>query len=106
VPGKPAGTPGREDLGRRGMDSSNARAQPFCAPTRASILTGLSASRTNVLTPADPLRQNHVSVAQLLKDGGYSTAVFGKWHMAGVPRGNVAYPGMKPLEAEIGRAHV
>lgn len=100
IAGKPASTPVLEDLARQGMVFSNAWAQPFCSPTRASILTGLFASRTNVLTPADPLSQNHTSLAQLLKDaGGYSTAVFGKWHMAGVPRGNVAYPGMKPLEA-------
>ena len=99
IAGKPASTPVLEELAREGMVFSNAWAEPFCSPTRASILTGLFASRTDVLTPADPLSQNHVSVAQLLKDGGYSTAVFGKWHMAGVPRGNVAYPGMKPLEA-------
>lgn len=100
IVGNPASTPVLEDLARGGVVFSNAWAEPFCSPTRASILTGLFAARTDVLTPADPLSQNHVSVAQLLKDdGGYSTAVFGKWHMAGVPRGDVEYPGMKPLEA-------
>ena len=100
IVGKPASTPVLDDLARAGMVFSNAWAQPFCSPTRASILTGLFGSRTNVLTPADPLSQSHDSFVRLLKDdGGYSTAVFGKWHMAGVPRGDVEYPGMKPLEA-------
>ena len=34
---------------------SNAWAQPFCSPTRASMLTGLSADKANVLNYTDPL---------------------------------------------------
>src|SRR5690606_37956384 len=60
----------------------------------------LFASKANVLTYADPLSQRHTSFVQLLKDrAGYSTALFGKWHLAGLPGNPVSYPGMKPKEA-------
>src|SRR5690606_4821268 len=60
----------------------------------------LFASKANVLTYADPLSQRHTSFVQLLKDrAGYSTALFGKWHLAGLPGRPVDYPGMKPKEA-------
>src|SRR5690606_23040497 len=63
--------------------------------------TGLYAANTRVATYADALSQNHDSFVRSLHDAGYSTSVFGKWHMAGLAgRGNQpSYPGMKPLEA-------
>jgi len=100
IAGRPASTPRLADLARQGMVFTNVWAQPFCSPTRASILTGLFASKANVLTYADPLSQRHTSFVQLLKDrAGYSTALFGKWHLAGLPGNPVSYPGMKPKEA-------
>ncbi|HEX6993081.1 MAG TPA: sulfatase-like hydrolase/transferase [Gammaproteobacteria bacterium] len=100
ITGRPASTPRLDDLARQGMIFTNVWAQPFCSPTRASILTGLFASKANVLTYADPLSQQHASFVQMLKDqAGYSTALFGKWHLAGLPGNPVSYPGMKPKEA-------
>jgi len=100
IKGHPASTPVLEQIARQGMVFTNTSAQPFCSPTRASILTGLFSVKTKVLTYADPLSSNHSSLAQRLKeDGGYSTAVFGKWHMAGLPANPVNYPGMKPKQA-------
>jgi arylsulfatase A-like enzyme len=98
IKGRPASTPNLDKFARQGMVFTNAWAQPFCSPTRASILTGLFAFKANVLTYEDPLSQNYTSFVQKLKDdGGYSTALFGKWHLAGMPNKN--YPGMKPKEA-------
>ena len=78
------------------MRFTQAWVNPFCSPTRTSILTGLYAAKTEVLDYTNYLSQNHHSFVRDLKDkGGYSTAVFGKWHMAGLGR----YPGMKPKEA-------
>src|SRR5690606_36620872 len=78
----------------------NVWAQPFCSPTRASILTGLTAGKANVINYTDPLSQHHTSFVQRLRDeAGYSTALFGKWHLAGMPGGARDYPGMKPKEA-------
>lgn len=102
IDGKPASTPVLNKFAREGMVFTDAWAQPFCSPTRASLLTGLNANKTNVITYADALSQNHDTfVRRLAAQGGYSAGVFGKWHMAGLVGRNGApsYPGMKPLEA-------
>jgi arylsulfatase A-like enzyme len=100
IQGRPASTPNLDQLAQQGVAFTNVWAQPFCSPSRASILTGLFAGKANVLTYADPLSQRYTSFVQTLKDdGGYSTALFGKWHLAGLPGKPVNYPGMKPKEA-------
>jgi arylsulfatase A-like enzyme len=100
IKGHPAVTPVLDGFARQGMRFSNTWAEPFCSPTRSSILTGLFSAKTRVLTYADPLDTHHLSFVQKLKDeGGYSTAIFGKWHIAGLPGRAVDYPGMKPKQA-------
>ena len=100
IKGHPAVTPVLDGFARQGMRFSNTWAEPFCSPTRSSILTGLFSAKTRVLTYADPLDTHHLSFVQKLKDeGGYSTAIFGKWHIAGLPGRSIDYPGMKPKQA-------
>jgi len=100
INGRPASTPVLDKFSRQGMRFANVWAHPFCSPTRATILTGLFAAKTKVTTYADALSPKHTSFVQKLKDeAGYSTAVFGKWHMAGLPGKPVDYPGMKPKQA-------
>ncbi|MCC6203109.1 MAG: sulfatase-like hydrolase/transferase [Gammaproteobacteria bacterium] len=103
IRGKPASTPRLDRLARQGMTFTNTWAHPFCSPTRASILTGLNGLGTRVLTYADPLSAKHTSFVQLLKDqGGYSTGLFGKWHLSGSPgraAGAANFPGVKPKQA-------
>ncbi len=96
IAGHPASTPVLDNLAKGGMRFTQAWTQPFCSPTRTSLLTGLFSNKTGVLDYMDWLSQNHHSFVQDLKDkGGYSTAIFGKWHIAGLG----VYPGMKPKEA-------
>lgn len=100
IKGKPASTPVLDNFARQGMTFSNTWAEPFCSPTRSSVLVGLFSAKTRVLTYADPLDTHHLSFVQLLKrQAGYSTAVFGKWHIAGLPGKPVDFPGMKPKQA-------
>jgi arylsulfatase A-like enzyme len=102
IKGLPASTPRLDQLSREGMTFTNVWAHPFCSPTRAAILTGLFGKKTKVLSYADPLSQKHTSFVQKLKDeGGYSTGMFGKWHLSGMPGrdGTPGYPGIKPKEA-------
>jgi arylsulfatase A-like enzyme len=96
IAGRPASTPTLNRLAQHGMAFTQTWVQSYCSPTRASILTGLYAAKTNVLDYADPLSQSHETVARILRDqAGYSTAIFGKWHVAGLG----FYPGMKPKQA-------
>ena len=100
IDGKPASTPVFDKLSSQGMRFSNVWAHPFCSPTRAAILTGLFAAKTDVVTYEDALSAKHTSFVQKLKnEAGYNTAIFGKWHMAGLPGADVSYPGMKPKQA-------
>jgi arylsulfatase A-like enzyme len=100
IDGKPASTPVLDKFAKKGMRFANVWSHPFCSATRATILTGLFGSKTKVTSYADALSSKHTSFVQKLKDeAGYSTAVFGKWHMAGLPGKPVDYPGMKPKQA-------
>jgi len=100
IRGRPASTPNLDRLAREGITFASTWAQPFCSPTRAPILPGLFAGQANVINYPDPLSQHHTSFVQRLRDeGGYSTGLFGKWHLAGMPNEQDPYPGMKPKEA-------
>jgi arylsulfatase A len=69
-------------------------AGPMCSPTRASILTGQYQQRFGRIFDTAIDGQRHrdrglphraVTIAELLKDQGYATACFGKWHLGYVP---------------------
>lgn len=97
INGRPASTPVLNRFAAQGLAFREAWAHPFCSPTRASMLTGLNANKTGVRDYTNYLTQHHHSLAQDLKTAGYSTAIFGKWHMAGLNQ----YPGLKPKEASF-----
>ena len=107
-------TPNIERLARRGMVFTQAySASPLCSPTRSAILTGLSPARTGLTTPnchmphvsltatpgtkAPPdkhtlqptpvsrLKTEYRTLAESLKEAGYATGHFGKWHLGPEP---------------------
>ena len=56
---------------------------PLSAPTRAEMLTGRYFLRTGVSSVTrgfENMRTDEVTIAEILKDKGYSTGCFGKWH--------------------------
>jgi arylsulfatase A-like enzyme len=68
-------------------------AAPVCSPTRASVMTGRHPNRMGVFKWGYPLRPQENTIAELLREGGYQTAHFGKWHLGSVRRGSPASPG-------------
>ena len=57
---------------------------PVCSPTRASVLTGRSNDRTGVYNHGYRLRLQEKTISKALKNNGYLTAHFGKWHLNGL----------------------
>jgi arylsulfatase A len=92
-------TPNIDKLAKSGTRYTQAYAAcPVCSPTRASILTGkyparlrltnfLVGDRTDPKSPVIPpkwkpyLEAKEITVAELLKDNGYTTGMVGKWHL-------------------------
>jgi arylsulfatase A len=61
-------------------------AAPNCSPSRAGLLTGRAPSRVGIYSyrpPAHPmhLRDEEITIAEVLSGAGYQTAHFGKWHL-------------------------
>ncbi|MFK7766716.1 MAG: sulfatase [Mariniblastus sp.] len=59
-------------------------AAPVCSPTRASVLTGRTNRRTGVESHGYALRLQEKTLATALRDAGYATGHFGKWHLNGM----------------------
>jgi len=109
----PPSTPAIDMLAAEGILFRNAYANPRCSTTRATALTGLYAVRNGVggHLPGSPDAASEIvgldpaipNVANLLRDAGYDTAAFGKWHLAGC---DVTNPGCRGGEAlPIDRLH-
>ena len=86
-------TPHLDRLARDGMRFTQAYAGcSQCAPTRSVLMTGYHAGHTPVRGNGGgiPLRDEDVTLAEVLREAGYATGLFGKWGLgeattAGVP---------------------
>lgn len=68
-------------------------AAPVCSPTRASVLTGRNPNRLGVYQWGYPIRTQEVTLAEVLKENGYATGHFGKWHLGSVRNESGSRPG-------------
>lgn len=57
---------------------------PVCSPTRATVLTGRTNDRCGVKTHGYALRLQEKTLPAALKEDGYATGHFGKWHLNGL----------------------
>lgn len=77
-------TPNIDALRREGMAFEDFQVSPTCSPTRAALLTGNVPFKNAVSTTNGPrscLALSAVTLPQLLKKAGYTTGIFGKWHL-------------------------
>ena len=88
--GGPLNTPAMDQLAKDGIRCTDGySAFPVCSPSRAALLTGRYPARIGPSyedyfgggSPGlDPER--HMTIAQLMKEGGYRTGCFGKWNVS------------------------
>ena len=88
--GGPIQTPNIDALAEGGMRFTDYHANgPVCSPTRAALLTGRYQQRCGidaVVAAQGPARetgmaQKEITFAEVLKQRGYVTGLFGKWHL-------------------------
>ncbi len=68
-------------------------AAPVCSPTRGSVMTGRHPNRFGCFKWGHTLRPQEVTIAEALKQAGYVTGHFGKWHLGSVRKGSPVNPG-------------
>ncbi len=86
-------TPNLDKMAAAGLRFDNFYAQPSCSPTRGSVLTGRHPNRYGIFRPGYSIRPKETTIAHLLKDAGYATAHFGKWHVGPVKKSSPTSPG-------------
>ncbi len=68
-------------------------AAPVCSPTRGSVLTGRHPNRFACFSWGHDLRPQEVTIAEALRDAGYATGHFGKWHLGLLAADSPVSPG-------------
>ena len=78
-------TPVLDALAEEGARFDRFFVSPICAPTRAALMTGRYHLRTGVVevTPDHlaTMQLDEVTLAEAFKQAGYTTGLFGKWHL-------------------------
>lgn len=94
-------TPELDRLAREGMRLTDFHSSStVCSPTRAGLLTGRYQQRAGIEAVIHPrsdhpehrkgLQCSETTFAEVLKDAGYTTGMFGKWHL-GYPQNSDTY---------------
>ncbi|SJZ70071.1 Sulfatase [Cetobacterium ceti] len=101
-------TPNLDNFSKEAMTFTNAYSTcPLCSPSRATILTGKYPISHGVITNCKPnldnvyLKENEITIGDVLKKEGYSTGYIGKWHLDDpeAQNGNTPISGAKNWDA-------
>ena len=77
-------TPNIDKLYSQSTRFTDFHASPTCAPTRAALMSGRVAFKngvTHTVLERDRMNLKATTIAQVLKGAGYTTGIFGKWHL-------------------------
>ncbi|RIW18280.1 arylsulfatase [Algoriphagus lacus] len=110
-------TPNLDELARQGIRFSRFHTAPFCAVTRAMLLSGnfshVAGMGSQGLVTGVPgyegrLSDRIIPVPELLRNAGYHTYIAGKWHLGGMEGANPADKGFEKsfvIQEEGGANH-
>ncbi len=93
--GGTAKTPALDKLAAENLKFTNCyAAAPNCSPSRVGLLTGRVPARAGMYSYRPHKHPMHlmdeeVTIAEILKEKGYQTAHFGKWHLGCLPQDTV-----------------
>ena len=77
-------TPAIDKFHKESVRLTDFHVGPTCAPSRSGLMTGRYANRVGVwhtIGGVSILRKEEVTIAEVFKNNGYETAMFGKWHL-------------------------
>ncbi len=77
-------TPNLDKLHSESVRFTDYHVATTCAPTRAGLMTGKNCNKVGVwhtIIGRELLRREEVTMAEIFKQAGYSTGIFGKWHL-------------------------
>jgi len=101
-----AATPNIDRLAKEGLRLTSTYSQPLCTPTRATLLTGRLPVRHGLLRPPQIGEtggmEGEITIATLLSDAGYYTALSGKWHLGESPSNQPQYNGFDEYYGFLG----
>jgi arylsulfatase A-like enzyme len=85
-----APTPRIDRLADEGLRLTQFLVEPSCTPSRAALMTGRYSIRSGLSLVAVEgtdisLPAKEITMAEMLRDAGYATAIFGKWHLGDRP---------------------
>jgi arylsulfatase A-like enzyme len=81
-------TPNLDRLHDEGVRFTDFHVSPTCAPTRSALITGRHEFRngvTHTIYERERLTLKATTLLQILKKSGYTTGIFGKWHLGDEP---------------------
>jgi arylsulfatase A-like enzyme len=81
-------TPNMDRLASDGMLFVNSFVtNSICGPARATVLTGQYGHLNGVMSNNEAIHPTTLTFPKLMRDAGYQTAIFGKWHLRTRPEG-------------------